>query len=167
VNTARLAVVLRGIGYAIASLPWVLGQAANGQPTPLTAAAETGLLVWLTGATLEFAVLFAWHRILMEVGGPATARCVSRFAAASGVAALIFSCGLVLLRVMIDTTLARTGSPLRTPDGRVNLEGLPSEIWPIVGSFLVVALAIGFLLSWQYVRVLLVLRSALMGSTGR
>jgi hypothetical protein len=167
VIAARAAVGLRGVGYGVACLPWILGQPAGGPPNLLTAAAETGLLVWLTGAALEFAILVAWHRLLAELGGREAAHRVTRFAIAVGIAAIAFSCGLLLLRAILGTALVRAGAPQTTPDGQLNLARLPDDVWPVVGWFLAVAVAVGIGLSWQYARVILVLRSSLPGGPGR
>ena len=63
---SRFAVLLRGLGYAMASIPWLTTNSADGTPWSMNAAVQIGHVLWLIAVPAEYAILFVWSRLLAE-----------------------------------------------------------------------------------------------------
>jgi hypothetical protein len=165
---ARFGVLLRGVGYALAAVPWVLGGPAA-TPAVVEAVADIGLVACCLGAALEFGVLAAWYRVLAEVSGRESARSVARYAGTFVTAGLVTAASVLLAGTVVVIALVQQNGqpgPVRRP-ARLNYEALPPEAWYALLALATLVAGFGLVLCWQYSRILVALRSGLAGPTGR
>jgi hypothetical protein len=163
VAAARYAVPARAIGYAAMCGPWLIGPNPAESGTALAIAA-IGRVAWMIGTVAEFAVLFAWFRLLGEVCGPDAARRVGRYAATTALAVLTVAGGVFLAGLLTAVARGPDAPPPRPPAGaplRFNVETIPPEGWYALAGVTVLAAAFGGVLLWQYYRILTATRSGL------
>jgi len=157
---ARFAVLLRGLGYAMAAIPWLTTNSVQGTPWSMNAAVQIGHVLWVLAVPAEYAILFVWSRLLAE-RTPGGERIVARCLALT--AALVLTAASALSLVGMSMVVAlRKLQPAddRTPP-RIDPAALTDDHWTMLVGL---ALFLGLLAAaslWLYDRVLNRVASAL------
>ena len=161
VRAARHATLTRALAYPLVVFPWLLGLSMNDTPMPVQAVWLIGTFAWLGGVGLEFAVLFAWYRVLVELAGPAAARRVTVYAFSSGLA--LFTSALAAAVVWL-TLWFQQGERHAAPSssGRAfDPTAVTAGEWYLAGGLFILISLLGAVLLTQYTRLLFALRSGL------
>ncbi len=152
---ARFAVLLRGVGYLMASAPWLLAATPEADAGLVKAFAQVGHLTLMAGLLFEYGVLVVWHRLLTELGNATTAAPVARFAAwTAGLVLTASAC--VSLTAMTLIILLRRHSAAATPAQGVRLDfaAVPPDGWALVASLFALLTAFALVLAVRYRGVL-------------
>lgn len=170
VSTARVGLIIRTCGYTLMMLPWLNGYPVGSVPLVMRALADVGSLGWVVGTTLEFGVLVAWYRILIELQGYNSARMVARYAGTTAAAVIAAASGICMTGMVMVLTLRRNGSlppgvSPHDPPARLNLDVVPTEGWYAAAATAIVIGLFGLTMLWQYSRILRTTQSALSGPT--
>jgi hypothetical protein len=160
-RAARHATLTRALAYPLVVLPWFLGEPLNETPMLVQGVWLVGTFAWLGGVGLEFAALFAWYRLLVELSGPAAARRVTVYAFSSGLA--LFTSALAAAVVWL-TLWFQQGERHGGPGGSgraFDPTAVTSGEWYLAGGLFLLISVLGSILMTQYARLLLTLRSGL------
>ncbi len=152
---ARFAVLLRGLGYLMASAPWLMATTPDAESGLVKAFAQVGHLSWMAGLLFEYGVLVVWYRLLSELGGAATAAPVTRYLAwAAGLVLTASAC--VSLTAMTLILLLRQHSPAATPPQgvRLNFAAVPPDGWGMVAGLFALLTGFALVLAFRYRGVL-------------
>ena len=152
---ARYAVLLRGLGYLMASAPWLMATTPDAESGVVKAFAQVGHLTWMAGLLFEYGVLVVWYRLLSELGDAASAAPVGRFVAwAAGLVLTASAC--VSLTAMTLILLLRRHAPAATPPQgvRLNFAAVPDEGWAMVAGLFGLLTAFALVLAIRYFGVL-------------
>lgn len=152
---ARFAVLMRGVGYLMASAPWLMATTPDADAGLVKVFAQVGHLTWMAGLLLECAVLVVWYRLLSELGNVASAAPVSRFVAwTAGVVLTAAAC--VSLTAMTLILMLRRVAPAATPPQgvRLNFAAVPPEGWAMVTALFTLLTAFALVLAIRYRGVL-------------
>jgi hypothetical protein len=158
---ARVAVLLRGTGYLMASAPWLMATTPDADSGLVRGFHQVGHLAWTAGLLLEFAVLILWHRLLIELADTRVAATITRFAAWTAGLVLTASAA-VSLTAMTLVLLLRQHAPTPTPSRgvRLNFAAVPPEGWLTVAGVCGLMAAFGVVIWWRYWEVLRLLKTA-------
>ena len=152
---ARFAVLLRGLGYLMASAPWLMATTPDAESGLVKVFAQVGHLTWMAGLLFEYGVLVVWYRLLSELGDAATAAPVARFMAwAAGLVLTASMC--VSLTAMTLILLLRRYAPTATPPQgvRLNFAAVPPDGWAVVAGLFALLTWFALVLAVRYRGVL-------------
>jgi len=157
----RFAVLLRGLGYALAAIPWLTTNSAEGTPWSMNAAVQVGHVLWFIALPAEYSILFVWHRLLSErtSGGE---RIVTRLLAWTAGLVLTAATALSLVGMTLMATLRSKHADRPGTPPRLDLAAMTDQDWSILigpALFLAALSAVSILL---YDRVLRRVIAALM-----
>lgn len=159
VRGARHAALIRALAYPLVVVPWLLGLTLVETPLPLQVLTLVGWCGWLVGVGWEFVILFAWHRLLTELGGPAAAGRVTRYALTTGLALVASS--LAVAAVTVTLYLLQRGRQQGPSGQAIDPTVVTAGEWYLAGGLFALISLMGAVLLTQYARLLLALRSGL------
>lgn len=155
VTLARFAVLLRGLGYLMASAPWLMATTPDAESSLVKALTQIGHLTWMAGLLCEFGALVVWHRLLGELGDAAAAAPVARFAACTAGLVLTASAAVSLTAMTLIILLRRVAPAAAPPQGvRLNFAAVPPDGWAMVAALFGLLAAFALAVWVHYRRVL-------------
>ena len=158
----RSGVLLRGVGYLLASAPWLMANTPEADAGLVKVFAQLGHLTLMAGLLFEYGVLVVWYHLLSDHGGVAATAPVSRYVAwTAGVVLTAAAC--VSLTAMTLILLLRQHTDAATPHQGVRLDfaHVPPEGWAMVVGLVTLLVGFAAVLAVRYWGVLTRLERAL------
>lgn len=150
---ARFAVLLRGLGYAMASIPWLTTNSADGTPWSMNAAVQIGHVLWFVAVPAEYAILFVWSRLLGErtVAGEAV---VSRYLVWTAALVLTSATAMSAVGMTLMVALRKQQGDTAPMPPRINVTAMTDRDWSMLVGLAVFLAALAAISVLLYDRVL-------------
>jgi hypothetical protein len=159
VTLARFGVLIRGLGYGLSAMPWILAIPSDPAKWEMNAFVQLGHVTWLVGILMEFGILVVWYRQMAEADHANGPRAVTRYITWTIATLFVLTAMVSLASMSMIVQLRKLDPKLGNP---VDVAQLPPESTQLLLLFLTLLMLGGVLLSYRYLILLREIGESLM-----